>query len=167
MKEIIALQQYTDKFISLYQGEIRNIQDSLADKLIEQGIVAEHTDEGQDGENNDGKKLFIENVNYNYDPDSDNFTATSDKTITEINQAYHKGLIPCINAGNLGISIPFKTISEDFATTRGVEIIGAAPESLYISAYTISFYKPNMYNPEPVTIVIKNYTIKKIQTADT
>ena len=42
MKQIIALQQYTDKFISLYEGEVRNIQDSLADKLIEKGVAAEH-----------------------------------------------------------------------------------------------------------------------------
>ena len=34
MKEIIALQEYTDKFISLYQGEIRNIEDNLAQELI-------------------------------------------------------------------------------------------------------------------------------------
>ena len=47
MKQIIALQQYTDKFISLYQGEIRNIQNSLADKLIEEGIVAEHDQASQ------------------------------------------------------------------------------------------------------------------------
>ena len=42
MKEIIALQEYTDKYISLYEGEIRNIQDGIADKLIEKGVVAEH-----------------------------------------------------------------------------------------------------------------------------
>ena len=40
--EIIALQEYTDKYISLYQGEIRNINNPLAERLIEQGIVAEH-----------------------------------------------------------------------------------------------------------------------------
>ena len=46
--EIIALQQYTDKYVSLYEGEIRNIQDSLANRLIEKGIIAEH-DEGSGG----------------------------------------------------------------------------------------------------------------------
>ena len=48
MKEIIALQQYTDKHISLYEGEIRNIEDRLADQLIAKNIVAEHT-EGSGG----------------------------------------------------------------------------------------------------------------------
>ena len=44
MKKIIALQEYTDQYVSLYQGEIRNINDSLADKLIEQGVVMEHNE---------------------------------------------------------------------------------------------------------------------------
>lgn len=42
--EIIALQEYTDKYVSLYQGEIRNIVDPLAERLIAQGVVAEHKD---------------------------------------------------------------------------------------------------------------------------
>ncbi len=51
MKEIIALQEYTDKHISLYEGEIRNIEDKLADELIEKGIVAEHSsNEGKDND---------------------------------------------------------------------------------------------------------------------
>ena len=50
MKEIIALQEYTDKYISLYEGQIRNISDNLANSLIEKGIVAEHSsDEGGEG----------------------------------------------------------------------------------------------------------------------
>lgn len=44
--QIIALQQYTDKFVSLYQGQIRNIPDPLALPLIEKGVIAEHTDSG-------------------------------------------------------------------------------------------------------------------------
>lgn len=40
--EIIALQEYTDKHISIYQGEVRNISDELAAELIEKGIVAQH-----------------------------------------------------------------------------------------------------------------------------
>lgn len=40
--EIIALQDYTDKYLSLYQGQIRNIGNNLANKLITKGIVAEH-----------------------------------------------------------------------------------------------------------------------------
>jgi len=44
--EIIALQEYTDKYISLYEGEIRNVNKELADRLIEKGIVTEHTEDG-------------------------------------------------------------------------------------------------------------------------
>lgn len=43
--EIIALKEYTDKYISLYQGEIRNVNDPLAERLIEKGVVANHEDE--------------------------------------------------------------------------------------------------------------------------
>lgn len=52
MKEIIALQEYTDKYVSFYEGEIRNIQDGIADKLIEEGIVEQHGDNesGQGGD---------------------------------------------------------------------------------------------------------------------
>lgn len=46
--EIIALQEYTDKYISLYEGEIRNINDPLAQRLIEKGIVKEHSDSSSD-----------------------------------------------------------------------------------------------------------------------
>ena len=67
MKQIIALQQYTDKFISLYQGEIRNIQNTLADKLIEEGIVAEHSD---DETPCDGGTIYLELTNIPNAPDS-------------------------------------------------------------------------------------------------
>lgn len=40
--EIIALQDYTDQYISLYENEVRDIFDSLANKLITKGIVAQH-----------------------------------------------------------------------------------------------------------------------------
>lgn len=46
MKEIIALQQYTNKYISLYEGQIRNINEELAQQLIQKGIVAEHDESG-------------------------------------------------------------------------------------------------------------------------
>lgn len=52
--EIIALKQYTDRYISLYQGEIRNIGNNLATKLIEQGIVAEHDEIGSEEGNSSG-----------------------------------------------------------------------------------------------------------------
>lgn len=40
--EIIALQDYTDKYVSLYEGEVRNIGKNLANRLIAKGVVAEH-----------------------------------------------------------------------------------------------------------------------------
>lgn len=43
--EVIALQEYTDKYVSLYEGEIRNINDPLAERLIEKGVVANHEDQ--------------------------------------------------------------------------------------------------------------------------
>ena len=44
MIEVIALQEYSDKIISLYEGEIRNIEENLAYDLIRRKIVALHTD---------------------------------------------------------------------------------------------------------------------------
>lgn len=44
MKQIIAKQEYTDQYVSLYEGQIRNIANDLADILIEKGIVAEHSE---------------------------------------------------------------------------------------------------------------------------
>ncbi len=44
MKQIIALQEYSDKHVSLYEGQIRNLSNEIADRLIAQGIVAEHSD---------------------------------------------------------------------------------------------------------------------------
>lgn len=60
MKQIIALQEYTDKYVSLYQGEIRNIETELANRLIEQGIVAEH-----DNDNNTNKDKEEEGTPFN------------------------------------------------------------------------------------------------------
>ena len=60
MKQIIALQQYTDKYISLYQGEVRNISDTIANKLIEEGIVAEHDQTSPGGgEHKSGNNVFF------------------------------------------------------------------------------------------------------------
>ena len=56
MKEVIALQEYTDKHISLYEGEIRNIEDKLANELIEKGIIAEHS---SDEENNNSNIIYL------------------------------------------------------------------------------------------------------------
>lgn len=44
MKEVIALREYSDKYVSFYEGEIRNITDDIANTLIAKGIVRLHTD---------------------------------------------------------------------------------------------------------------------------
>lgn len=49
--QIIALQEYTDKYISLYEGEIRNLNQEIAERLIEQGIVREHDKIPNDSKN--------------------------------------------------------------------------------------------------------------------
>lgn len=44
--KVIALQEYTDKYISMFEGEIREITDEiLADELIANEILAEKSDE--------------------------------------------------------------------------------------------------------------------------
>lgn len=60
--EIIALQQYTDKYVSLYEGEIRNLEDKLANKLIEKNIVKQHTNSSDSSGSN--AVMFIEFETY-------------------------------------------------------------------------------------------------------
>lgn len=52
MIEVIALQEYSDKIISLYEGEIRNIEENLAYDLIRRKIVALHADSEGGGSSN-------------------------------------------------------------------------------------------------------------------
>lgn len=56
--QIIALQEYTDKYISLYEGEIRNLNKEIAERLIEQGIVRQH-DSIDNGSSSDGIKYSL------------------------------------------------------------------------------------------------------------
>ena len=77
MKKIIALQEYSDKYISLYEGEIRNIQDGIADKLIEQGIVAEHDD--SDGKSGGNSSVVFIDAEW-----KDSYSFTLKKTCQEI-----------------------------------------------------------------------------------
>lgn len=42
--EIIALQNYTDMYVSLYEGQVREVEDVLANYLISKNIVIEHTE---------------------------------------------------------------------------------------------------------------------------
>lgn len=63
--EIIALQQYTDKYVSFYQGQIRNIEDGIADKLIEEGIVAEHDQISPSGDGGSSLKYIKDDFSDN------------------------------------------------------------------------------------------------------
>ena len=46
-----ALKEYTDKFISIYEGDIRTVTDEiLAEELIEAGILEEMTEEEEEEE---------------------------------------------------------------------------------------------------------------------
>lgn len=95
--EIIALQEYTDKYISLYEGEIRNVNKELADRLIEKGIVAEHSDNGSDsGDINN--EIFVVTINTN--------TLESDKSLGETLSEWQNG----------GKLIVFKLIGEYLPT---------------------------------------------------
>ena len=49
--KIRALQEYTDQYISIFEDDVREVNDPLAEKLIEDGIVAEETDEEEEEEN--------------------------------------------------------------------------------------------------------------------
>lgn len=99
--EIIALQEYTDKYVSFYQGEIRNINTELAQRLIEKGVVAEHDEssEGSDsGSSNPSNDLFyIVNILGSGDPYTGwNGTVTSirtDKTYQQVQQAINNDKI--------------------------------------------------------------------------
>lgn len=76
--EIIALQEYTDKYVSLYEGEIRNIPDIIAYKLIDQNIVAKH-------------KGGIADIVFYVSVDSETGEVRIDTTFDNIKQAYESG----------------------------------------------------------------------------
>ena len=89
MKQIIALQEYTDKYVSFYEGEIRNIEDGIANKLIEEGIVAEH-DESSNSNTTESSSFFINCTKINN-------TYTSDKTYQEVQQALNENQVLIIS----------------------------------------------------------------------
>lgn len=96
MKEVIALQQYTDKYVSLYEGQIRNIEDKLANELITKGIVRLHTDIPEDGGSGGGSGAgsFIVSYTVNQeesDTDNNLYVVESDKTLAEIISAIEGG----------------------------------------------------------------------------
>lgn len=84
MKEVIALQEYSDKYVSLYEGEIRNIDDYLANILIAKNIVRLHTDIPEDDGSGGGgtadpgysveRQQYVEEQTIILDYDSENET---------------------------------------------------------------------------------------------
>lgn len=96
MKEIIALQEYTDKFVSLYKGEIRYIEDGLANELIEKEIVAQNSSDGSQGgggESSSSSPFFVIKTT-DYDSDEGQWSKIN-CTFEEISDAfYNKHLIP-------------------------------------------------------------------------
>ena len=84
--EIIALQQYTDKYVSLYQGEIRNINTELAQRLIEKGVVSEHNEES--GGIPSGSDICVVNVE----------VANNQRTVTSVDKTWAE-MLAAVKAG--------------------------------------------------------------------
>lgn len=100
--EIIALQQYTDKYVSLYQGEIRNINTELAERLIEKKIVRQHI---ENEDSSDKNNTSILKVTITPNGNIVNVTqGTVDKTYDEMVSAYQAGktILASMMIGNGG-----------------------------------------------------------------
>lgn len=89
--EIIALQEYTDNKVSLYEGEIRNIENNLAQKLIAEGIVAEHSDSGSGSGGGNGIEVLSVSVSPDFSTNPPGSLYTPDKTFDQIKQAFDEG----------------------------------------------------------------------------
>lgn len=97
MKEIIALKEYTDKYISIYEGEIRNIEEPLAQRLIAEGIVAEHSeDSGEGGSGSKSEDNIFPVVAYNAANDSSTPQWVIDKTYQEVTTAINNNKYPIL-----------------------------------------------------------------------
>ena len=130
MKEIIALQEYSDKYISLYEGEIRNIQNSIADKLIQQGVVAEHGDsEGGDLEQTTVVTCDIDCKDYMGSPDNQRHDIECEYSFDEICDMLKNGKIVIAHiysstiVNSIDIYIPFNFNSGFLAASKVNEII--------------------------------------------
>lgn len=104
--QIIALQEYTDKYISLYEGEIRNLNKEIAERLIEQGIVREH-DNIEDESSSDTSTSSPKIIELNVSTDAETgeillLPCCSDNTIDENYMLKHGKDLFLINteAGN-------------------------------------------------------------------
>lgn len=142
--EIIALQEYTDKYISLYQGEIRNVSDvSLAQKLISDGIIAEHSDSDPSGGGSGGsggsdivvvKFMFLwgdGDKDILWDPEqtlrtNDLIEAIQNGKIVMAKISQYTGgmhLFSLIDTYSEGYGIAFKTPALSFANITGFNVL--------------------------------------------
>lgn len=136
MKKVIALQDYSDNYIILQEGIIYNLNDCIANPLIEKGIlgldipddiniIPSSTSGTQianikiNGQNNliyaptgESSNVFI--INFYWDEDFEKWT--SDKTFTEFLTAY-SSLVPIL-------AFQYNTLAFKFtsSTTNGQDI---------------------------------------------
>lgn len=98
--EIIALQDYTDQYVSLYENEVRDIFDSLANKLITKGIVAQHDNVEQNSGSNSssnsggGGTMYIYTT-IEYGEDDQEIVKTG-KSYNDIIAAIDNGILPVL-----------------------------------------------------------------------
>ena len=116
--EIIAKQEYTDKYVSLYEGEIRNIPDVIANKLIEQNIVAEHSDSNPSG--GEGEEEKNNNVVWiiRKDDSTSPPTLTLTMPVNEIAEAAYAGK-------------PLGVVINGYEGENGLEVIGGQISTTY------------------------------------
>ena len=91
--QIIALKEYTDKYISLYEGEIRNVSSTIASKLIEQGIVAEHDQISPSGGGGGDSSSSSDSGVFLIKGQDNSGNIQLDKTTTQIIEAFFQGKI--------------------------------------------------------------------------
>lgn len=109
--EIITLQEYTDQYVSLYEGQIRNLPNDLALRLINKGVAVQHDkdvlsrvtsdDNGKILSVVNGKPAFVENSGggggespFFIVPNPDGDTGELDLTPSELIAAMETGKLP-------------------------------------------------------------------------
>lgn len=142
MKQIIAKQEYTDKFISLYEGQIRNIGNDLADRLIEKGIVAEHSDSSSS--DSSGIEVLSVSTSPDFSTNPPSTIYTPDKTFDQIKQAFDEGkqIVLCFETGWIPVFMRFTDNTHFEADQVKVNAQGT---TLRISSNNILFYPDNSF----------------------
>ncbi len=75
MKTVIALIAFSNGELSMFKGEIRDIDETKAEQLISEGYVKLYSA---------GGNIEIANVSFLYDAEHDGWTAECDKTFEEL-----------------------------------------------------------------------------------